>query len=64
MKCVKTLSIFFKFRRKLPGKLCRCGVKVLTGKQPVPGFLATIHIFGEMKDKNRFIKSFLPDFHP
>ena len=50
----KTLRIFFKFRRRLLGELCRCAVKTLTvyfealtGEELVPGVIAAIQTFGE-----------------
>ena len=50
----KTLRIFFKFRRRLLGDLCRCAAKSLTvyfealrGEGLVPGVLAAIQTFGE-----------------
>ena len=50
----KTLGIFFKFRRKLLGDLCRCAVrtltvyfKALTGEELVLGVVAAIQTFGD-----------------
>jgi ribosomal protein S27E len=50
----KTLRIFFKFRRKLLGELCRSAVKTLTfyfealtGEELVPGVIAAVQTFGE-----------------
>jgi len=50
----KTLRIFFKFRRKLLGELCRCAVKalsvyfgVLTGEALVPGIIVAVQTFGD-----------------
>jgi hypothetical protein len=50
----KTPRVFFKFRRKLLGELCRCAVKalsvyigVLPGEELVPGVIAAIQTFGD-----------------
>jgi hypothetical protein len=50
----KTLRIFFKFRRRLLGELCRSAVKTLTvyfealtGEELVPGVIAAVQTFGE-----------------
>jgi len=48
------LRVFFKFRRKLLGDLCRCAVNTLTvhlqavsGEDLVPGIIAAIQTFGD-----------------
>jgi ribosomal protein S27E len=50
----KTLRIFFKFRRKLLGELCRAAARslmvyfeTLTGEELVPGIIAVVQTFGE-----------------
>ena len=50
----KTLRIFFKFRRKLLGELCRSAVKTLTvyfealtGEELVPGIIVAVQTFGD-----------------
>ena len=50
----KTLRIFFKFRRKLLGELCRSAVKALmvylealTGEDLVPGVIVAVQTFGD-----------------
>jgi hypothetical protein len=50
----KTLRIFFKFRRRLLGDLCRCAVRsltvyfeALTGEELVPGIIVAVQTFGE-----------------
>jgi len=50
----KTLRIFFKFRRKLLGELCRAAARsltvyfeALTGEKLVPGIIAAVQTFGE-----------------
>jgi len=50
----KTLRVFFKFRRKLLGDLCRCAVNTLavyfqavSGEDLVPGLIAVIQTFGD-----------------
>jgi ribosomal protein S27E len=50
----KTLRIFFKFRRKLLGELCRAAARslmvyfeTLTGEELVPGIIAAVQTFGD-----------------
>jgi hypothetical protein len=50
----KSLRIFFKFRRKLLGELCRSAVKTLTvyfkaltGEELVPGIMVAVQTFGD-----------------
>jgi ribosomal protein S27E len=50
----KTLRIFFKFRRKLLGELCRSAVKTLTvyfgaltGEELAPGIIVAVQTFGD-----------------
>ena len=50
----KSLRIFFKFRRKLLGELCRAAVKTLTvyfealtGEELVPGIIVAVQTFGD-----------------
>jgi ribosomal protein S27E len=50
----KTLRVFFKFRRKLLGDLCRCAVNTLavyfqavSGEDLVPGLIAVIQTIGD-----------------
>ena len=50
----KTLRIFFKFRRRLLGELCRSAVKALTvylealtGEELVPGIIVAVQTFGD-----------------
>jgi len=50
----KTLRIFFKFRRRLLGELCRTAVKALmvylealTGEDLVPGVIVAVQTFGD-----------------
>jgi hypothetical protein len=50
----KTLRIFFKFRRRLLGELCRSAVRALTlylealtGEELVPGIIAAVQTFGD-----------------
>jgi len=50
----KTLRIFFKFRRKLLGELCRSAVQTLavyfealTGEELVPGIIVAVQTFGD-----------------
>ena len=51
---LKTLRIFFKFRRKLLGELCRSAVKTLTiyfealtGEELGPGVIVAVQTFGD-----------------
>jgi len=50
----KTLRIFFKYRRKLLGELCRAAVKTLTvyfealtGEELVPGIMVAVQTLGD-----------------
>jgi hypothetical protein len=50
----KTLRIFFKFRRRLLGELCRSAVRALTvylealaGEELVPGIIVAVQTFGD-----------------
>ena len=50
----KMLRIFFKFKRRLPGALCRCALRslvryfeILTESALTPGVIAAIQTFGD-----------------